>query len=753
MGVPGSFRHLFHPRDEGSLRSMAANEFGRTHSMVEIRERYGGAFNGLRPPESSSTYYQSLDINGKNNLGGILFVSSSEIVEYFLNVKNICGVSIDPTSGTIVFVGKDKSSILRGDERTLQASDFAAALLITYDDPFSSVAFSLDPSDPQNPDGDTFKKVYWPESYLKYSTVGKAMFEADWFLKVLVNDIGSESSRLNLPDYRSFPSICLESAFSGQSEERHRLWFVCSVISRRVNKSDSSDTCKFWIEESDVELRVRAQKQEISATSSTGLVDSDDSSLSVEMQQFITWCNDNMDTICEKVPSVRRLKQVFVAVEIARYCRRSQVQLDLDSFREVYEQTADQIRAVETFTQPAFRGEYSKNERLLRVHGGVKFESTQQDATEDKELLITKEMPLAESSKLEAIHSRMKQDLLNFQCENPVSSICYCEEDQLVSMTLPLLVGLRDECHFCHKYVQPESQHYKVNDLLLLHKACAKCTVCFQNIEGNILLDDQQQVHCSHKCLEVSHGVKQLQSNIDLLKSAREVLLAHMTEEELTRAILTEVDSIGPDPTMTEDMLTYRINSVACEVVVNFIIATLNELMAHPHQMSSTSTCQGLSSNSKQSSSSAPEINDQDLIEAIEASLQSCKKQASHRSAPQSDKGDVYLSKFSASYPSTHTDDEDIRKAIEASLLSTLSNDEDLLRAIEASLSTTAVTQLPVHLYGAPSLPPRQQSEEEAALTAAIALSLNTQVSSAIPHQGELDLELELAFALSLNEK
>jgi hypothetical protein len=95
----------------------------------------------------------------------------------FFSEANLQGIHIDKTLNQVTLMGEKQSS-----KSSIRVCDFAAAMLIVYEDPYSQIAFSLDPANPLQPDGPMFRKVYWPDSYLPYSTIGAAMFEADWFL-------------------------------------------------------------------------------------------------------------------------------------------------------------------------------------------------------------------------------------------------------------------------------------------------------------------------------------------------------------------------------------------------------------------------------------------------------------------------------------------------------------------------------------------------------------------------------------------
>jgi hypothetical protein len=312
--------------------------------------------------------------------------------------------------------------------------------------------------------------------------------------------------------------------------------------------------------------------------------------------------------------------------------------------------------------------------------------------------------------------------------------------------------------------------------------------VCLKSVvDGNgcsMMMNDRQQVHCSRPCLEATHSVQLLESNIELFKAAREVILTQLTEEELSRAILAEIDALEPNPAMTEDILTAKMNLIACQVVVKSIIAVMNgQQMAGPSRDPMT---QSRVFSPPTTTTSQQDVDDDDFRRAMEISLQSSNQSTvGDRKLDDDINRAIKASLTSSKY--VHNDDDDIRVAIEASLLpskrsiapvAAFTEDEDLYKAIAASLATAPVPPLssrqaavsrnvfqppppspPPHI---PTLPPLHRSEDTAGLAAAIAMSLAMHATPPAATIGNArvtgdmsdpDLELELALALSLEEK
>jgi hypothetical protein len=265
------------------------------------------------------TYFShSVPTEGSDELSEILADMTDLYDIYASETKfgELKGVVISPESNEVIWIKNPCD-----DDENEQTCDFyvqnVQTLLTIEESPRCSggISFSLDPKNPLDVWGPYFKKVYYPTecaSLLRRSIAGAIMFDADWDLKQLSsnsNNIGD-----GISGYHSVDDLRqqLNSTFEN-GELMTRLWV--SVPS--INVSYSSDGSIVFFD--NVELKVNAANLVRNSSSPTGT--SDSGNLHPSYQLFLDNINKEIQQVCKKLKSFRKLKQLAIAHEAAKFIR------------------------------------------------------------------------------------------------------------------------------------------------------------------------------------------------------------------------------------------------------------------------------------------------------------------------------------------------------------------------------------------------------------------------------------------------
>lgn len=308
------------------------------------------------------------------------------------NFSRLRGVSIDKTNSAIMLLGDQEASNEVEFPGKLKLSDFATALLMAHENPSFEISYSLDELDPkENEYKDFYKKVFYPDAskskYFQYSTLGFAIHDADWFIKVLVNDIQNRISSYRFGTYKSlfdrriqYPKHNLLSSSSSV-----RLWWTVGVTSLRVESVASNNIHRLWINDEDIDIHLQAHSIENDKTGKR--VDAEENHLDPELISFIAWVNANIKDIIAIVPEMFRLREVFVAVEVAKFIVSvlPAAQIDLNTLNKLFHQVEPLVtRDNGNYTVSKCKGMIKKTISIGNVEtthsssvvGGVRFSSS-----------------------------------------------------------------------------------------------------------------------------------------------------------------------------------------------------------------------------------------------------------------------------------------------------------------------------------------------------------------------------------------
>ncbi|CAG9326888.1 unnamed protein product [Blepharisma stoltei] len=227
--------------------------------------------------------------------------------KYFPTIKKI---SFDPKSGFLL-IETEKS-----DENLYIEGDLATIFYMAYEYP-KRFSFTLVPSDPKAPQGPYQRKFYDPPE-LEDTTVGSALFEADWKLKQLdqglwFDDTTQQRSPISL-DIPWFKSGYDYYASEPDHKGFIRLWFVNDKVDFDYFNAEDG----IVIDPKDFKIRVEAMKLQMNVNSEFGLEDTNEETITKEFAAYVT---DHFDELASLIPEFHRLKQISLLSAAAEWFR------------------------------------------------------------------------------------------------------------------------------------------------------------------------------------------------------------------------------------------------------------------------------------------------------------------------------------------------------------------------------------------------------------------------------------------------
>ena len=295
--------------------------------------------------------------NGINLFADVqtVFLGVAALSEPIKSLTNqIGGISLDATahfSGKIgniksVVYNKEKQCvILIGDGNTLVAGmkpeDLAIAIKSEFQSIPSNLQFSLDPADRNNPHGEWMKSVYIPERLTKGTSVGDAMFEADWLLKqysfgVTVDSNGKMSERnCNVAGFKNMADLSLEMKDDNKHKPTwNRLWIVAKELDddKRYNMllKVTPDGNAMYFETA--KMAVKVKQQVIDPSSPTGLSDIEGKDpIATKFADFFT---KSYDQIAIESNDFERVRDITKAIALAKWIKQQNIPVDMNWVNE-----------------------------------------------------------------------------------------------------------------------------------------------------------------------------------------------------------------------------------------------------------------------------------------------------------------------------------------------------------------------------------------------------------------------------------
>ncbi|KRX07017.1 Peptidoglycan binding protein [Pseudocohnilembus persalinus] len=264
------------------------------------------------------------------------------------NLPKITGVTINKSN-------QHKLLKSQSEESDIYVQDLAAALKIYYDSNITNktLSFSLDPYEETNPYGPYFKKVLYPDTILKKNIIqdtefSEILFEADFLLKQLT--LGYEKDgktpfkypqnlvKKGIKPMLDFENKSTKNQKSSQDQSLNwcRVWFVCEKV-KIVKKNN-------YLKVDDIKLTILAKGMEVDKNGKLqdALIQDPDS----PGFQFVTVLNSAIDELYQNYPILRRLRQLYKAVALAKAMYQNQVPADQSHQTKREEKVEVDIRTI-----------------------------------------------------------------------------------------------------------------------------------------------------------------------------------------------------------------------------------------------------------------------------------------------------------------------------------------------------------------------------------------------------------------------
>ena len=284
------------------------------------------------------------------------------------------GVQIDKADGTIVLLG-ERGFLARG----LNLRDLLMALWLEFGPQPQDPQFSLDPDDIRNPSGAWLRARYVP-SLLEGRQFGEELFAADLRLKELsfqtmVDADGKlKEWKSAVHGFQSYADLAMHDTDADAGQEQ---WARFWIIAERVTSRRAGNTLLF-----DARMAVKARRQVPDPTSPTGLRDIDTDPKSLE-SRWARSATDHYGELATESPAFARVREMAVAVAIAKSLKAAGVQVDLgriaDLLNRDHTPTVTKINAFSVSWQERSKRPYHEGNRVgveietrkLKLFGGV----------------------------------------------------------------------------------------------------------------------------------------------------------------------------------------------------------------------------------------------------------------------------------------------------------------------------------------------------------------------------------------------
>lgn len=317
-------------------------------------------------------------------LGGI-DLNAEPFAAENLDIGQLKAVVYDPDRKRLVLVG-DKQA----DFPSIRASDLAEAFLLVHHPKFYGPQFTLDPSDPKNPEGKWLKAVYIPE-IIRGTEIGRIMFQTDWLLKqyafgVEIDDDNRLKERQSgVEDYKSQADISFlaNSSTVETKEWIQKLKNKCHNIDIDIGDlylTDKEQWARIWIEVKDKKVKlygndksifieepmmlIKAKQQVIDPTSKTGLRDIESDNPSAK--SFACEFECLYDEIAHESPEFARLKELTKAIVIAKWLKKQDIKLSNEWLQESINKNTRYVDRVPTLS-------WKKQQRIDNPRPGIRY--------------------------------------------------------------------------------------------------------------------------------------------------------------------------------------------------------------------------------------------------------------------------------------------------------------------------------------------------------------------------------------------
>lgn len=293
-------------------------------------------------------------------VGGVWLDQSLKLIG---ELGSISGADIDPATGRLTLIG-DKTTTLPPIKPQYLAAAIRAVSLPSDQEP----GMTIDPL-PENPTGPVMKVVFFGNT--AQTELGFFMFECDRVMKgmsVSNDNVTGEPVTSSVPGFRSVTDMRFEAPESGP-DLWSRFWLVPAPVSART----SADGRTIVFDPVRLTVKTETMRWQAGKLVSAGGVKDE------HAQAFADWLTRNYDALAAERPVFAELKQVTLAVALAKWLRAQAVPIDPNLVDALLgdpyptPNATPSARAVRTATS---RVGNSVRSRMLQSIGGVEMKPT-----------------------------------------------------------------------------------------------------------------------------------------------------------------------------------------------------------------------------------------------------------------------------------------------------------------------------------------------------------------------------------------
>ncbi|KAA6381889.1 MAG: hypothetical protein EZS28_022584 [Streblomastix strix] len=292
------------------------------HIFPGIGTVIGGIVGGYFGSRVSSEIADKIRTNNTGNLndqvnpGGISLSGELQVdmlSRLQFDLPSIDSVYMDKNGKLVLISSNNQGSKVDGLEHVI-SEDFLLALAIALSG--QQIHFSLDPWDPQQPDGPYYQKVFYPE-ILRRTAFGETLFQTDYNMKKLAFGL------MQVPGLTSEMSFRLNEQSTGPS--RHRLWIVSDDIQLHVTQTDQGQQLEFG----PLNMRVCCKALQVDPNSSSGLRDVETADSEQDSSHiFSKHMTEKYNLIAQKHPEYARLQNLAKLFALAKWLVEQGVDID-----------------------------------------------------------------------------------------------------------------------------------------------------------------------------------------------------------------------------------------------------------------------------------------------------------------------------------------------------------------------------------------------------------------------------------------
>jgi len=461
-------------------------------------------------PSNTDTIALPSFIDKSNMKGG---VDLSKISSFLDTKGNIKGIYISPHDSRMAYLLTDSSPINTG----ISMPILAVALLAAYKN--ESIAFSLDPWDPKDPNGPFIKKVYYP-SWIAGTELGDLLFESDYLLKQLsfgikVKSISPEYTATTEP--LNFPLELtqkgLRTVISYESEQTstsNQKWYRLWIETKECALTEEEDFIgERMLKFEKVNVVIQARRMVISSTSNE-LEDAETLNDPNEAnERFARKATELYEDLAKAFPEFDRIYAAAKATAISKVMRNRNIPVDIPSLEKYVDQ--HKVGRNHDYKVPTISTELKIQDkslvRTIRMHGGVSLtqehtkivrmvDETNANTTSENPTIVSEVLKMVDENKVIPMPFVLSNEKCSLCGRNVTwNGLYYPVYDNKVYCN----IHHPHVCMICHQELTPGTPYIELTDFKSkdtqglsgkIHFDCFLCERCGKPINDSYIAEN-----------------------------------------------------------------------------------------------------------------------------------------------------------------------------------------------------------------------------------------------------------------------